>query len=116
MPPIDFWDGWIPFSIAIDNPSKFGIREFDEESGLDESVFIEQGKQLLTESLAETKVLLKKFTSWEGDGSFYISSIPFPDVCLSELVFAVKQSNNGTTYVVAPAPYPHISGYLVTKK
>ena len=116
IPPIDIWAGWIPFEKAFITPTEFSIREYDEESGLDEKVCIKEGQEILNSCLNEVKSILTKFTSWEGDGDIYISSMPFPNVCLSELVFAVKQANNGTTYIVAPAEYFHLREYLVTSE
>ena len=45
--PIDFWDGWIPFSVAIINPTKFGIMEYDADSGIQENDIIKQGQKNL---------------------------------------------------------------------
>jgi hypothetical protein len=94
MYPIDVWRGWILIQDALADPDKFDLRRSD-----------------LEERVAEVKKLLSEHTKWEGDGNIYLSSIPYEPE--TRLVFAIKQSNNGTTYIASPLPYVHLEKFLV---
>jgi hypothetical protein len=65
----------------------------------------------IKESIARAKYLFAKYSSWEGDGSCYISALPCEDSY--PLIFVtVKQSNNGDTYLYSPIILKHIEKYL----
>ena len=42
---------------------------------------------------------------WEGDGKARVTVIPMQDV-VCEIVIAIKQANNGTTFIVSPVEMP----------
>jgi len=48
---------------------------------------------------------------WEGDGNWFLSAVPDPMMGgISPLLVAVKQSNNGTTYVACERELPWLEG------
>lgn len=76
--PIDFWEGW-------QDPRTLSFGDIKER--------VAQALEAARED------------GWEGDGHPRFSMIPAGDGdpgC--EVIVAVKQSNNGTTFVVAPMP------------
>ena len=86
--PIDYWTGWTPLEqVKVNN---YSDKEYED-----------------LESDAEfAKVLIEKYTSWEGDGRWYVSGMPTSEYSNSLLMFAVKQSNNGSTFICTPFPLP----------
>lgn len=54
------------------------------------------------------KELIEKYTSWEGDGNWYVSGMPSEDSSDSLPIFAVKQENNGSTFLCSPFPLPWV--------
>lgn len=91
---IDVWRGWVFIQDALADPDKYDLHLSD-----------------LEERVAEVKKLLREHTLWEGDGNIYLSSIPYEPE--ARLVFAIKQANNGTTYIASPLPYAHLEKFLV---
>lgn len=113
--PIDFWNGWIPLSTAMDDPTKYGVGsdypgDYENSNEGDQEGF----RKNLRVKVDEAKFLITKHTSWEGDGSVYIAAMPGLDNGggQSHLVFAIKQGNNGTTFIVSPFPYIHLQEAL----
>lgn len=51
---------------------------------------------------------------WEGDGTWLYTVIPDPDSADTAYTFVVKQSNNGTTFVVSQLPFIHLAEYEIT--
>ena len=55
---------------------------------------------------------------WEGDGDWYISGLPPCEKWFnpaSQLLIAVKQSNNGTVFIASPYKLPWIKSYRVRR-
>ncbi len=48
------------------------------------------------------KELVEKYTFWEGDGIWMVSGLPVNDSASSLPMFAVKQNNNGDTFICSP--------------
>lgn len=117
--PIDFWDGWIPLSLAMEDPAKYGIiSDYSGEYGSwSKPDRISKFQEHLRRQVDEAKYLITKHTSWEGDGHIYITSMPgFDDGGgESHLVFAIKQGNNGTTFIVSPFEYVHLRESLTAQ-
>ncbi|RZK42273.1 MAG: hypothetical protein EOO61_05505 [Hymenobacter sp.] len=105
MNPIDIWSGWIRLEDAIAEPGKYDIA--GSSTSTDEKEIIDE----LREKLDYVKYLLARHTPWEGDGRVYLTSMPTE--VDGFLVFAIKQDNNGTTYLASPIEYPHLKEYLV---
>lgn len=62
------------------------------------------------------KELFKKYTSWEGDGQAYISGLPGKKSDTFPLLFiAIKQENNGTTFLYSPVKLPYLEDFLKKK-
>jgi hypothetical protein len=104
LPPIDFWQGWTPASHwpkAEDEPfTKYA------EYGLDE--------QEAASDLSVARKLAKE-CGWEGDGEWRMAGLPRDDIAAPTYMLAVKQYNNGTTYVISPYELPWLSRYLELK-
>jgi len=82
---IDYWDGWTDLNEVRRNPSEYG---FDDLDG----------------TLANVAKAARA-AGWEGDGPWRCAPLPLHDSggrC--DWMFAVKQSNNGTTWIVSPFP------------
>lgn len=100
LPPVDFWQGWTPASRwpkAEDDPfPEYGVGE-DEADDL--------------------AVAMKMATrcGWEGDGEWRMAGLPRADVAAPTYMLAVKQYNNGTTYVISPYELPWLSQFLELK-
>ena len=58
--------------------------------------------------------LLAKSSGWEGDGFWLCTVLPDPEYCASTWVFAVKQSNDGTAYIVSKYQMPWLDGEVKT--
>jgi len=52
-------------------------------------------------------------SDWEGDGFIGIFGVPEEVTCQIGLV--IKQSNNGTTFVISPVELPHLQQYLIPR-
>lgn len=63
--------------------------------------------------------LARKDTYWEGDirgNDLYIGSLPdTEDGCSSDYYFALKQDNNGSSFIVSEFPLVHLLEYLIEK-
>lgn len=97
-PPIDFWGGWQTLDInsfGLDSDEPFG--EFN----------------MLVEELEDTIRGFKTF--WEGDGQWRFSGLPHGEVYSNCLMFAIKQQNNGITYVLSPFKLPWLAEYQCEK-
>jgi hypothetical protein len=105
MAPIDIWAGWIRLEDALAEPGKYSL--MGNSASLDEKEIIAEFRQ----ELDYAKYLLAKHTSWEGDGRVYVTAMPTE--IDAHLVFAIKQSNNGTTFIASPIEYAHLKEWLV---
>lgn len=106
--PIDNWWGWTPLTTVLQSSKENNDLE---EEGL--GAYIEDWRGFPFEKLAleasTAKLLIQKHTLWEGDGHWQVAPLPNPDQCTSELLFAVKQSNNGTTFLCSPFRLPWLA-------
>jgi hypothetical protein len=94
--PIDIWVGWTPFLQFLLNTD--GSK-------------IPYGKNGLFDRLCHALKIASSM-GWEGDFSNgpFISAIPADDgENIPDLLFAWKQSNNGTTFIVSPYALPWMS-------
>lgn len=94
--PIDWWLGWCPFTTLI--------RAFESDPvSLDlDRVF----NLVVTAAWGFTRA------GWEGDGRWYLSAVPNDEggpEC--DLLLAVKQSNNGSTFVFSEHELPWLREY-----
>lgn len=98
--PIDFWEGWkteaeylasLNTSDAFGDPTSDGLAAYYKRLGAAQ--------------------LLAKGVGWEGDireGPF-VSGIPTPGSCDSEILIGWKQDNNGDTFIASPYELPWLS-------
>jgi len=97
LPPVDFWQGWTPehsWPKADDDPfPEYGVG--DEEA----------------DDLAVAMKLAAR-CGWEGDGEWRMAGLPRADVAAPTYMLAVKQQNNGTTFVVSPYELPWLAHHL----
>ena len=105
MSPIDIWAGWIPLEEALAKPRKYMIM------GGSNSMDIAEIIAEFLEKLDYAKQLFVEHTSWEGDGRVYVTAMPTETD--GHLVFAIKQGNNGTTFLASPIEYTHLKEWLV---
>lgn len=97
--PIDYWTGWHTF----DN----FIKELYEERNFIGDNELKKIADQLKKRKEELIYSFAKHTIWEGNGEWYISSIPGDqekDGTYSEFIIAVKQLNNGLTFIATPYP------------
>lgn len=93
--PIDYWQGWTKLEVGPKFKSK--PRWYADMVRRAGEVF-----------------LLK--SHWEGDGSWYMSALPDPDCSDSALILAVKQSNNGSVFVLSQMELSYLEkGSLIEK-
>lgn len=91
--PIDWWPGWT----SIDGLRRDANRLW--EWG------VELPSQLPPELDTRIPAQVATELGWEGDGEWKCAPLPTDDgYC--KLMFAVKQSNNGTTFIVSPFDLP----------
>jgi hypothetical protein len=97
--PIDWWFGWWTLADALHHTLMAS----------EHAHWHEITPEALTEDASRAR-WLATCAGWEGDGTWYVSVLPDPDACLSRFLFAVKQSNNGTTFIVSPFRLPWLHG------
>ena len=109
MEPIDIWTGWVKFEDVLQDPYRYHYTSFSSRhpNSTDQDVAAKQLIQLVD----GVKKQLSEYTEWEGDGEVYLTSMPYE--LEARLVFAIKQNNNGTTYIAAPFEYIHLKDFLV---
>jgi hypothetical protein len=62
--------------------------------------------------------LWERKTYWEGDvrgDNLYIGTVPNADEVCSNFFIALKQDNNGTSYIISEFPFIHLQEYEVNK-
>lgn len=91
-PPIDYWFGWSPLTRLIS----------DDEA---EEGFLTVTAASAVSIAAAVCVQLTRRTHWQGDGEVMVSALPCCADCATP-VYAVKQEDNGTTYILAPRDIP----------
>ena len=55
---------------------------------------------------------------WEGDirgNELYVGSIPDPENSSSHYFIALKQDNNGSSFMVPEVPFVHLSEFVITE-
>ena len=87
--PIDFWEGWMA-------PETLGASPYRDLAAWGPD-----------DVMARLSVAKDAATAagWEGDGQFHLSMLPMQDV-QCEVVVAIKQNNNGTTFIMSPFEMP----------
>src|SRR3990167_1101125 len=93
---IDFWDGWQ----TLDR-----LQWHDDGWGEDTDA---TRLLLLANRVRSCGAGFRQY-GWEGDvrsGHWMVSGLPDPDSATSRLMFAVKQDNNGTTFLASELPLP----------
>ena len=100
LPPIDCFVGWTAFDVFVEQAE---AHYWTEAAAL---------SLLRTASL-----LVQRHTDWEMDRdvtAWHVAALPL-DEPESALAFAIKQSNNGTTFVASQLELPWLSKYLNAK-
>lgn len=87
--PIDFWEGW---------------SSVDEMMSAPYHDVAHWGPDTVRERFWAAQEAARQ-AGWEGDGKARVTVIPMQDV-VCEIVIAIKQSNNGTTFIVSPVEMP----------
>jgi hypothetical protein len=104
--PIDYWDGWrtVPELIA----AEFARQTADGDA---EAVSAEWLQESKTQRIGEIAYLLDELGEhlaeqlhWERDGQWRVTALPEPKYMSCVAMFAVKQKNNGLTFICSPYP------------
>jgi hypothetical protein len=108
LPPIDHWMGttwFIPEQEAerAGAPAPPGLFPPDDDP---------HGLAIELTQLHRLAAPAFRTLGWEGDGGWRYGS--FPDELNTRLWIAVKQSNNGTTYVLSPIAMPWLKDLAFT--
>jgi len=104
MPPIDWWYGWNKISdLTLPPEDCLGFMEFVSFNSIQDV-------------LRHLDYTLCEFDSgWEGDGDWMFSPIPKHDedgdIGHCNMIFAIKQSNNGSTFILSPYELPWLKEY-----
>lgn len=98
--PIDWWDGWVSFK-------EFFYKHSHEPTKFNHGEGTSWTVRELSERYIEACDLAKE-KGWEGDGQFMVTVLPVYNGSPG-LVFAVKQENNGSTYVCSELPLRYLS-------
>ena len=96
--PIDFWVGWQSLRYVPERTWSPADQSAGHGDGLPDRSWFEQFIPLVARQF--------KQIGWEGDGHWHLTAIPEDDSGLFGLAIAVKQSNNGSTFVAASRPLP----------
>jgi hypothetical protein len=96
LPPIDWWEGWT----TLEGLSR----------SLEPDEFFDPVVEVATFMLRAAPLFVK--AGWEGDGTWRAAPLPVFDegVQLRSFLVAVKQSNNGSTFVASPKALPWLEG------
>ncbi len=91
--PIDWWEGWrtVPEAIAAERTAPRQTANRMEEIAT------------IINALGER---LSGQLHWEGDGVWRVAPLPDPENLDSIAMFAIKQSNNGATFICSPRQLP----------
>lgn len=88
--PVDNWFGWRCVETTLADLLETG-----------DELVVEASPEEFAELAFIARKLVEK-VGWEGDGHWWYSMLPLPDMSLSQPLFAVKQSNNGVTFFCSP--------------
>ncbi len=106
LTPIDYWDGFRPWVDYLQDQVRLLVDRTDKGGeGADET--IASRLQDEADGLLKAVAAVREHTNWEGDGEWMVGALPLDGQ--SGLIYAVKQSNNGATFVVSPAPLTRVS-------
>jgi hypothetical protein len=99
LPPIDWWDGWTLLEELV---VPTAVDEFDDGY---------TARLLLATALEAASLFVH--VGWEGDGCWRAAPLPiFDDGCQThDFMIAVKQANNGTTFLSSPDRLPWLEEY-----
>ena len=102
--PIDYWTSW---QLAID-----WLDGVQCDSRGDP---IEEGSEVLRERRLDLLIAIAiavKDAGWEGDGTWLTAPLPNPDGFDCRPMFAVKQNNNGSTFITSPFRLPWLDEWV----
>lgn len=85
--PIDWWAGACSFNAFLDEVERGQVMEW-------------------VARLRSAVYLLRRYTTWEGDGFFQVIPLFDGESERFDYALVVKQSNDGTTFVVSPQEIP----------
>lgn len=112
--PIDWWVGWSTYEDILQQ-----IRAEDEYMGSMTNGVRESDHLRFLEATGRALTGFRAL-GWEGDGDIKVTALPSPEpyvngAGIEALVLAVKQGNNGTTYLASQVPMPWL-GNTVGRK
>jgi len=99
--PVDRWAGWMTPEEAVE-ARRAELGSFAEDGD-------REFKQTLDTAMNRIAVHLLDDFRWEGDGRWLVAVLPDPETCDCTVMFSVKQSNNGTTFIVSPRELPWLA-------
>lgn len=80
---------------------------------------IEEAERVKSRLRRALRQLARKDTYWEGDirgDELYIGSLPdAEDGYSSNYYFALKQDNNGSSFIISEIPFIHLDEFLITE-
>ena len=109
--PIDHWIGWSTLRGAA-------LAQVDDAQTEDHGYAYSQ--EWLIDHMGNQLEAAKKMfleLGWEGDirEGPYVTAIPLTDECNFGLLFALKQDNNGQTFIWSPVPLPYLKNAWYTR-
>jgi hypothetical protein len=104
LPPIDHWEAWcteqqVMDRIDEDREGLWSVQNYETQFTIAKAAFVEAG--------------------WEGDGEWHLIALPYPvgeGADSHRYIIAVKQRNNGTTYVWSPEEMPWLKEYELARR
>ena len=97
-PPIDYWDGWVDVTVVSVSGGDNEYNQFTKPFRM----------------AAEAIYLATKYGYYDGElHTIKMAGIPTGD-CESELMVALKITNNGTTYIYSERCLPWLAEYEVS--
>ena len=113
-PPVDFWFGWLRLRVGED----FVFDVLDEPGGLFEREWLSGSEGAIRELLSVSSDGFLR-AGWEGDvrdGCWQLSGFPLPETPGDPgFLVAVKQNNNGTTFISSPVSLQHLQEYYACR-
>lgn len=100
--PIDFWEGWITEAAYIEtlmqrHTGRGAFRDIAELDKMRDDLW-------KYDQFRKDAFHVAELVNWDGDISSgpYLCVLPAADNLTLKLVMGIKESNNGTTYIVSP--------------
>ena len=105
-PPMDFFSGWLSMKDYIEDKCR---EDFGSEDG--EKRRAEIKEEVLAE-YREIQDQLRRHSLWEGDiiSGPYVAALPEGEYWC-RVMWMLKQSNNGSTFIVSPFDLAWMRGY-----